>query len=158
MYIGRRDPEVQIVVPQHLCNTYIAKDGREFVEVFIPPESIYDYQLPHHHSWGSIMVEPKQVDFLRKGSIYNIIRVNDGARIVCSVKDVNHTVLNSEILLPEDIAGRLLKYYRFIQFLDEFVENDSVDELDTDSFEVYMDMHRLGQSMDFYMNRLPKYL
>ena len=159
MYIGRRDPEVQIIIPQILCDVYQAQDGRMFIEVFIPPENISEYQIKNVKSaWGSIMVAPTQVDILRKGSPYNVIRVNDGARIVCSVKDFNRKTISSEILLPEDIIGRLLKYYRFLRFVDEFIENDCVDELNTNSFDMYLDMLHIGQSMEVYMNRLPKML
>ena len=159
MYIGRRDPEIQIIVPQNLCEVYQAQDGRTFIEIFIPPENIFEYQLRDaHHPWGSIMVQPTQVDMLRKGSPYNSIRVNDGARIICSVKDINRKVVSSEVLLPEDITGRLLKYYRFMQFVDEFVENDCVEDLNTNSFDIYMDMLHMGQTMEVYMNRLPKKL
>lgn len=158
MYIGRRDPGLQIMVPQNLCDVYQAQDGRTFIEVFIPPENIFDYQLRDSKPWGSIMVLPHQVDILRKGSPYNVIRVNDGARIICSVKDEYRRVVSSETLLPEDITGRLLKYYRFMQFADEFIENDCVDELNTNSFDIYMDMVHMGQTMEVYINRLPKKL
>lgn len=158
MYVGRRDPEVQIIVPQNLCEVYQAQDGRTFIEVFIPPENIFQYRMGENHPWGSIMVQPTQVDTLRKGSPYNSIRVNDGARIICSLKDINRKVVSSEVLLPEDIMGRLLKYYRFIQFADEFIENDCVADLNTNSFDIYIDMLHMGQTMEVYMNRLPKRL
>ena len=157
MYAGLRDPEIHIIVPQNMCEIYQARDNRTFIETFVPPESVYDYKTDTH-KWGSIMVAPNQVDILRRGSGYNVIRVNEGARIVCSVKDTFRKVISSEVLLPEDIMGRLLKYHRYVQFYDEFIENDCVDDLDTDAFTIYMDMNKLGQSMEFYMNRLPKRL
>lgn len=159
MFIGRRDPEIQIIVPQNLCEIYQAHDGRTFVEIFIPPENIFDYQMRNAGKpWGSIMVLPTQVDILRKGSPYNVIRVNDGARIICSAKDINRRPITSEVLLPEDITGRLLKYYRFMQFCDEFAEDDNLEALNTESFDIYMDMIHMGQTMEVYMNRLPKRL
>lgn len=158
MYIGRRDPEVQIIVPQNVCDTYTAKDGRSFIEIFVPPENIFEYNMNSYTSWGSMMVMPHQVDALRKGTPYNSVRVNDGAQIVCSVKDVHHNVIGSETLLPEDIIGRYLKYYRFLLYVDTCFTNDCVDDLNTKSFDLYLDMLHLGQTMEFYMNRLPRHI
>lgn len=157
MYVGKRDPEIHIIIPQNLCNSYQAQNGRIFVEAFIPPENIFEYQMTNNH-WNSIMVLPTQVDIFRRGTPYNVIRVNDGARIVCSKKDINRRVISSEVLLPEEIIGRLLKYYRFLQFVDAFTEDNCVEDLNTNSFDIYMDMLHMGQNMETYMNRLPKKL
>lgn len=150
MYHGRRDPEIRIVVEKEHCSSYTDQNSKRWVEIFIPTESIADYPT----QWGSLMIDPKQVDSLGKDSPYNVIRVNDGAQITVSVKDKNRNVTYSEILTPDQIIGRWLKYYRaktYANDLDYPVTGD-----DVTSYAMYEDMEHMGQNMLFYMNRLPK--
>ena len=43
MYRGKRDPEIRIVVMQKHCAEYKSKQNLKFIEIFIPPEDIHDY-------------------------------------------------------------------------------------------------------------------
>lgn len=146
MYKGRRDPEIRIVVPHNQCARYNSKTSGQWIEVFIPPENIADYGT----TWGSIMVKPEQVCNIGDG--LNIIRINDGAQINNSIKDDNHVVISTEILTPDVIIGRWLKFYRFDLFNRCGIAQNL---LDNPSIQVYNDMVRTGQHMQFYMNRLP---
>lgn len=145
MYIGQRDPEVHILVQQKNCFLYTSKSGSDFVEIYIPPEHIKDYTNP----WGSIMVKQNQVDYLTKTSPLNVVRVNDDADIICSVKDEKHRVTSQEVLKPKQIIGRVLKYERYCLFV-----NTSTD-LDIPSIALYQDMKQTGLTMETYLNRLP---
>ena len=150
MYKGRRDPEIRIVVEQDHCSKYTDASGNTWIEVFIPPESVNDY----NNQWGSMMVDKKQVDNLGTNSPYNVIRVNDDADITVSTKDQNHSVVDWEILKPKEIIGRLLKYCRFkTYYYDQYFP---VNTDDIESYKMYEDMHSTGQEMMYYMNRLPK--
>lgn len=146
MYKGRRDPEIRIAVAQSYCQRYNSKTSGQWVEVFVPPELISEY----NNQWGSIMVKPDQVCNIGDG--YNIIRVNDGAAINCSVKDDQHIVISSETMTPDVIIGRWLKFYRYDLFRRCGI---SLDMLDNPSMEIYQDFARTGQHMQFYMNRMP---
>lgn len=152
MYTGRRDPEIRIIVEKEHCGSYTDQSSKRWVEVFVPTESIADYTS----QWGSLMIDPKQVDSLGKDSPYNVIRVNDGAQITVSTKDQNHKVTYSETLTPDQIIGRLLKYYRAKTYANDAEFPVTGD--DVTSYEMYQDMTRIGQTMTFYMNRLPKTL
>ncbi len=150
MYKGRRDPEIRIVVEQKHCDKYKDKAGILWTEIFIPPESVTDYDS----QWGSMMVDRHQVDNLGSTNPYNVVRVNDDADITVSIKDTNHNVISYETLKPREIIGRLLKYYRYKTYHSD--EYFPVTGDDIESFELYKDMHRLGQEMMYYVNRLPK--
>ena len=152
MFKGRGDPEVGIVVEQVRCSPYTSKNGGSWIEVEIPPEDTADYDS----KWETIMVEKKQIDNLGENSDLNYIRVNDGADIVCSLKDAKHTVIGGETLKPIQIIGRFLKYYRWAEFNERHPE--LADELNRPSLEMFNDMVTLGQEMVLYMNRLPKVL
>lgn len=106
MYRGKRDPEIRIVVMQKHCTEYKSKQNLKFIEIFIPPENIKDYDT----QWGSIMVKPEQVFFIPNTNA-NLVNVNNGADIICSVKDDKHRVVSSETLPPDAIMGRILKYH-----------------------------------------------
>lgn len=106
MYKGKRDPEIRIVVMQKHCAEYKSKQNLKFIEIFIPPEDIHDYDS----QWGSIMVKPEQVFYIPNTNA-NLVNVNNGADIVCSVKDDTHKVISSETLQPTEIIGRILKYH-----------------------------------------------
>lgn len=151
MFNGRRDPEVRIIVEKLYCTAYRAKTGGQWVEIFIPPENIDDYDTTQ---WGSIMIEPKQIDNLGKESPYNLFRVNDGAKIVNSVKDKHRNVVSDEILLPIQIIGRILKYERFKRF-STYAPFNTHDNMDIPSIALAYDMTNMGQSMLNYMNRMP---
>lgn len=152
MYKGRRDPEIRIVVEQEHCSKYRDSCGVMWVEIFIPPESVKDYDS----QWGSLMIDRRQVDNLGKDNPYNVIRVNDDADITVSIKDANHSVLSYETLKPKEIIGRLLKYHRYKAYHDD--KYFPVTDDDVESFAMYEDMHAHGQEMMYYMNRLPKLL
>jgi len=151
MFIGRRDPEIRIVVEQDKCKNYTAKTGGSWVEVSIPPEDVADYSS----KWETIMVDKKQVDNLSHIGALNCVRVNDGADIVCSLKDEHHQVVGGETLKPIQIIARFLKYYRWKEY-ERYV--NLVEQLDLPSLCVYNDMVTTGQEMLSYMNRLPKVL
>lgn len=146
MYKGRRDPEIRIVVPHSQCKRYQSKTSGIWIEIFTPPESVDNYALP----WGSIMVRPEQVCDIGDG--FNIIRINDGAKINNSVKDANHAVTSTEVITPDIITGRWLKFYRYDMFSRCGVQKDI---LDIPSIRLYNDMLSIGQHMQFYMNRMP---
>lgn len=152
MFKGRRDPEVGFVVEQAKCSPYTSKNGGSWIEVEIPPEDTSEYDS----KWETIMVEKKQIDNLGEGSGLNYIRVNDGADIVCSLKDAKHTVVGGETLKPIQIIGRFLKYYRWAEYNERHPE--LAEELNRPSLDLYNDMVGLGQDMLSYMNRLPKVL
>lgn len=150
MYQGRRDPEIRIVVPAANCQRYQSKASGIWIEVFTPHESIDAYTT----RWGSIMIRPEQVCNIGDG--YNVIRINDGAKINNSVKDDQHIVQSTEVLTPDVITGRWLKYYRYIRFQRTPIDKNILhDMLDIPSENLYHDMMCLGQTMPFYMNRLP---
>lgn len=152
MFRGRRDPEIGIVVEQKRCGTYTSKNGGSWIEVEVPPEDTAEYDS----KWETIMVDKKQVDNLDEYGALNYIRVNDGADIVCSLKDEKHKVIDGETLKPVQIIGRLLKYYRWAEYHERHTE--LAEELDRPSLDLYNDMVTLGQDMLGYMNRLPKVL
>lgn len=145
-YQGRRDPEIRIVVPHNQCKRYQSKTSGVWVEIFTPPENVDDYAT----TWGSIMVRPEQVCNIGDG--LNIIRINDGAKVNNSVKDANHAVISTEVITPDIITARWLKFYRYDLFNRCGV---SKDVLDIPSIRLYNDMLSIGQNMTFYMNRLP---
>lgn len=150
---GRRDPEIRIAVPEKYCTIYKANSGIKWTEIFVPPEDINDYD---NTLWSSIMVEPAQVDNTGKNCIYNIVRVNDGADIVNSTKDINRRIIATEVLQPHQIIGRYLKYLRFIRFSKD--SDISPENLNIDSMRLYQDMTAVGQDILYYINRLPKYI
>lgn len=152
MFKGRRDPEIGIVVQQGRCGNYTSKNGGSWIEVDVPPENVADYDS----KWETIMVDKKQVDNLNEYGALNYVRVNDGADIVCSLKDEKHVVVDGETLKPVQIIGRWLKYYRWCDYHESHPE--LAEELDRPSLDLYNDMVTLGQDMLGYMNRLPKVL
>ena len=152
MFRGRRDPEVGIVVEQAICGIYSSKNGGTWVEIPVPPEDTSEYD----DKWETIMVDKKQVDNLDEYGPFNYIRVNDMAGIVCSLKDDKHAVISGETLVPIQIIGRFLKYYRWAEYHERHPE--LAEELNRPSLDLYNDMVTLGQDMLSYMNRLPKVL
>lgn len=152
MFKGRRDPEVGFIVEQSRCTPYTSKNGGSWIEVSVPPEDTSEY----NNKWETIMVEKKQIDNLDEYGELNYVRVNDGADIVCSLKDDKHAVISGETLKPVQIIGRFLKYYRWAEYNVQHPE--LIEELNRSSLELYNDMVTLGQDMFSYMNRLPKVL
>lgn len=152
MYTGRRDPEIRIIVEKEHCTTYTDSSSKRWIEIFIPPEKITDYTT----QWGSLMIDPKQVDTPEKGSPYNVIRVNDGAQITVSTKDSKHNVIANETLTPDQIIGRMLKYYRAKTYANDLTYPVTKDDIE--SHALYQDMNQIGQNMLYYINRLPKLL
>lgn len=146
MYTGRRDPEIRIAVPHNQCSRYNSRTSGQWIEIFVPPENITEYAA----KWGSIMVKPEQVCNIGGG--LNIIRINDGAQINNSVKDDNHAVISTEVITPDIITGRWLKYYRYCRFVNAGLAED---QLNIPSSTLYQDMTLRGMAMPFYMNRLP---
>ena len=109
MYLGTRDPEIRIVIPQKHCYEYNSRNGDLYIEIKIPPERYSEYAS----EWGSIMVKPSQVYYIPNTNC-NLIILNDGAAIVNSVKNDDHTkVIKSEKLTPNQITGRELKYHDY---------------------------------------------
>lgn len=146
MYIGRRDPEIRIIVPQTMCNEYISKSSGElYIEIATPPESVDEYQ----YKWGTLMVRPEQVYSIGNG--FNCFLVNDQAQIQNSVKNENKQIISYELITPNQIIGRWLKYYRWVHYRAiKFIDFNQVN-----SETLFYDMKKMGQTMEVYMNRLP---
>lgn len=109
MYIGRRDPEIPILVRLNACQTYDSQNSGTWIEIKIP----YPKRSNNPYHTGSIMVRPEQVYYVNDRynlNIYNQIMVNDKANIICSTKDENRVVLYKEIMPPDLIIGCLLAY------------------------------------------------
>lgn len=150
MYKGRRDPKISIIIEQEKCNSYIAKDGKVWVEILIPPENTNDYGK----QWVSIMVEKDQVDNIDDESGLNVVHLNNWSKITCTEKDEGHKAVRTERLKPIQIIGRFLKYYRWMEYHETHPEMAL--ELNRPSLDCYNDMRNMGQDMMSYMNRLPK--
>lgn len=148
MYKGRRDPEVQILVSPQACNIYKDKSGKRWVEVAVPHESIADY----NQKFGTLMVDPSQVDVINNTIPMNVIRVNDDANILVSVKDDKHQLVSCEYLTPIGIIARWLKFYRYKIYSK--ILNNPID-LDTPSVNLYKDYYYSGLRLEAYINRLP---
>lgn len=104
-----RDPEIRIAILQEHCDEYYSRNGDLYIEIKIPPE----YYSEYASEWGSIMVKPTQVYYIPNTNC-NLVILNDGAAIINSVKNEEHThVLRSETLTPNQIIGRELKYHNF---------------------------------------------
>lgn len=116
MYIGTRDPEIRVAVLQEHCYEYYSRNGDLYIEIKIPPEHHSEYAS----EWGSITVKPTQVYFIPNTNC-NLVILNDGAAIINSVKNDDHTqVLQSETLTPNQIIGRELKYHNFRATLHKY--------------------------------------
>lgn len=157
-YKGRRDPEVAMLVPRGACSIYNSKGRGQMIEVSVPGELVSSYD-PRTTKWGTIMVEPKQVRSIDDET--NVVFVNDGAAISCTVKDDKHNEIpnTEEILTPAHIIGRWLKWYRYNRFvpfgsagsLATFV----MQNLDCDSILLYDDYKTSHMRIEEYANRLP---
>jgi hypothetical protein len=148
MYKGRRDPEVHILVSPQACNIYKDKSGKRWVEVAVPHEAIADYS----QKFGTLMVDPSQVDVINNPIPMNVIRVNDDANILVSVKDDKHQLVSCEYLTPIGIIARWLKFYRYEIYSK--IPNNTID-LDTPSVNLYKDYYYSGLRLEAYINRLP---
>lgn len=148
MYKGRRDPEVQILVSPQACNIYKDKSGKRWIEVAVPHESITDY----NQKFGTLMVDPSQVDVINNTIPMNVIRVNDDANILVSVKDDKHQLVSCEYLTPIGIIARWLKFYRYEIYSK--IPNNPID-LNTPSVNLYKDYYYSGLRLEAYINRLP---
>lgn len=148
MYKGRRDPEIQILVSPQACDVYKDKSKRRWIEVAVPHEHIADY----NQKFGTFMVDPDQVDVINNPNPMNVIRVNDDANILVSVKDANHQLVSCEYLTPIGIIARWLKYYRHEIYSN--IPNSNTD-LDTPSVNLYKDYYYSGLRLDVYLNKLP---
>lgn len=148
MYKGRRDPEVHILVSPQACNIYKDKSGKRWIEVAVPHESIADYS----QKFGTLMVDPSQVDVINNTIPMNVIRVNDDANILVSVKDDKHQLVSCEYLTPIGIIARWLKFYRYEIYSK--ISNNPID-LDTPSVNLYKDYYYSGLRLEAYINRLP---
>ena len=148
MYKGRRDPEVHILVSPQACNIYKDKSGKRWVEVAVPHEAIADYS----QKFGTLMVDPSQVDVINNPIPMNVIRVNDDANILVSVKDDKHQLVSCEYLTPIGIIARWLKFYRYEIYSK--IPNNAID-LDTPSVNLYKDYYYSGLRLEAYINRLP---
>ena len=148
MYKGRRDPEIQILVSPKACDVYKDKSKRRWIEVAVPHEHIADY----NQKFGTFMVDPDQVDVINNPNLMNVIRVNDDANILVSVKDANHQLVSCEYLTPICIIARWLKYYRHEIYSN--IPNSNID-LDTPSINLYKDYYYSGLRLDVYLNKLP---
>lgn len=148
MYKGRRDPEIQILVSPQACDVYKDKSKRRWIEVAVPHEHIADY----NQKFGTFMVDPDQVDVINNPNPMNVIRVNDDANILVSVKDANHQLVSCEYLTPIGIIARWLKYYRHEIYSN--IPNSNID-LDIPSINLYKDYYYSGLRLDVYLNKLP---
>ena len=148
MYKGRRDPEIQILVSPKACDVYKDKSKRRWIEVAVPHEHIADY----NQKFGTFMVDPDQVDVINNPNPMNVIRVNDDANILVSVKDANHQLVSCEYLTPIGIIARWLKYYRHEIYSN--IPNSNIN-LDTPSVNLYKDYYYSGLRLDVYLNKLP---
>ena len=77
MYKGKRDPEITILIPPESCGKFIDKKNKQWIEVAVPPEDPAEYT----DQWGTIMVDPGQVNYV-KAIHKNAIGLNDGATIL----------------------------------------------------------------------------
>lgn len=148
MYKGRRDPEVHILVSPQACNIYKDKSGKRWIEIAVPHEAIADYS----QKFGTLMVDPSQVDVINNPIPMNVIRVNDDANILVSVKDDKHQLISCEYLTPIGIIARWLKFYRYEIYSK--IPNNTID-LDTPSVNLYKDYYYSGLRLEVYINRLP---
>lgn len=148
MYKGRRDPEIQIIVSPDACSIYKDKQGKRWIEISVPHESIADYD----QKFGTFMVEPSQVDVICNPNPMNVIRVNDDANILVSIKDSKHQLVSCEYLTPIGIIARWLKYYRHEIYSN--IPNQNIN-LDTASVNLYKDYYYSGLRLEVYMTRLP---
>lgn len=107
MYRGKRDPMLGIVVNQGYCESFHAQDGREWIEIFIPPRNIFQMQ----YSWSSIAVPPEQVFCLN--DTYNEIFVNAGAVLTGLYKEYNadgvRVPVHYEKFQSEEMLARFLQ-------------------------------------------------
>ena len=142
MYKGYRDPELRVIVPANKCWSYTDRNGKEWVEIFVPPEKFDDYK----QNWGSIMVSPTQVYSM--DDAWNVVELNDGTQIINSCKNRKRDTIWKEMLSPQQITGRFLKFYYFCRFRGKYPR-------EPESNALYNDMISVGQMMDVYMNRLP---
>lgn len=109
-YRGRRDPPIELWVPQTACKPYINRKSEEMIEIQIPPEQTTQYET---EEWGSIMVKTKQLCFV-PNQPYNILYINACTKITNSVKNDRHKPLYTEYLTPEILIGRWLKWYAYL--------------------------------------------
>lgn len=148
MYKGKRDPEILVLIPPESCGKFIDKRNKQWIEVAIPPEDPSEYT----DQWGTIMVDPGQVNYI-KSINKNIIGLNDGATILVSIKDPQHVPLSSEYLTPIGIIARWLKYYRYTLYQN--MQNDPYVNIDIPSEDIYKDYFYSGLRMEIYLNKLP---
>lgn len=147
MYRGSRDPMLGIIVPQTCCNSFMDHAGKEWVEIFIPPNDMRYMAAP----WPSIMVPTQQVYYI--DDEYNEFYINAGAVLNLIYKSVDPktgkrfgTGMDKEV--AERILGRFLQYEYFKQ---HGIPNGTVDMVD----ELYNNYMASGLKMFMYIkNRI----
>lgn len=152
-YHGVRDPEVAVIMPYTACKRYNAKVGKQLIECMVPPESAADYGTT---KWGTIMVEPSQVRAV--DTEQNIVFLNNGANITNSVKDdtPQRNIISTETLLPSEIIGRWLKWFRYTRFANmPNLKPEVLQNLDCSSIFLYEDYKHSNMSIENYANRVP---
>lgn len=143
MYDKCRDPEIGIIVHADACCPYNSRSRGEMVEILTPPENIT--MLPNSDTWGSIMSRPEQLRKLNESM--NILYVNNGTKIVNSKKDAARKILWKEMLTPQEITGRWLKWFRYARFGNAIP--------DINSMLLYRDYESSRMRLEEYINRLP---
>lgn len=95
------------IIPYHNCDYYQGIDGDIWVKLDIPPEHVSDYTK----QWSSVLVKPYQVRRTSQKGLNGIINVNDKTNIKCAIRTPGWTMKITEILKPDQIIGRYLKWY-----------------------------------------------
>ena len=125
MYTRNRDLRLQIPVRQVCCFSVTAKNGVEWIEVFVPPKSLNDVKS----NWSSIMVKPSQINTV-EGTPYNVVSINVGATVRAGYRGTlpngQQYIQDSEYFTPEEMLARCVMFERWcnhkeVHTLDEIM-------------------------------------
>ena len=127
MYRGARDSMLGVVVNQAYCQLFTDSSGKDWVEVFVPPHRMLDY----NKSWSSIVVPPVQVNFI--DDVYNEVFVNSGALLTGLYKayDANgkRVPCGQEQFTSEQMLARFLQLEAVTQNRIRSKKDSIVDEI-----------------------------
>ena len=116
MYIGKKEPDVRIIIEQYLCQKYDDKSGKRWIEIFVPPEDKNEWfdtkGRAKKKSWQSFVVRPDQVNFIPNSS-FNLLCLRNEKTIHVTRKTTTHVPVTNAWMSPADITGRILKYHYF---------------------------------------------
>lgn len=109
-YVGKRDIPLEIVVPQSLCHAFIDNNGRNWVEIEIPPRDLRMLDTV----WSTIVVEPAHVYYV-DNEPYNMFWVNAGAMLNLyykerSIQSDTRSIVSAEQDTSEQILVRILQW------------------------------------------------